>query len=83
MMPIPSCVSSTVTALGGANLEPSFQARGVSGVQRVQNKRRQRKVTDPVHLARDGDLLQVVTVDFVGGLGQVSANAHDYGDARF
>ena len=55
--PMPSCVSSTVTALRGRMSKPAIQGCGVARVQRVQDERRQGEVVHPVDLAGDVDLI--------------------------
>ena len=59
MTPMPSCVSSTVSALRGRS-RSRLQRRAVPREERVQHERRQREVVHPVHVARDLDLLLVV-----------------------
>ncbi len=47
-----------------ADFEPAFEMAGIAPVQRVQDKRRQREVVDPIGLLCDFDLFLIMRMDF-------------------
>ena len=46
------------------NCQPMGKWSGIAGKKRMQHKRRKREIIDPIDVARDFHLLQVVAVNF-------------------
>ena len=74
MMPMPSWVSSTVTALRGRTGNQCAAGR-VAGEEGVQHQRRQGEVVDVVDVRGDLDLLRVVPVHLDEHLGAALVRA--------